>query len=173
MLVLLDTFSNEVIRVAREVGIDGKLGGQAKVKGVSGSWLDLTDSVNSIAGNLTSQVRDISKVAIGIAQGDLSKNIIIDARGEVADLKDTINNFIENLRTFSKEVTTVALQVGTEVILGGQANVKGVGGVLADLTTNVNTMATNLTSQVREIARVTTTVADEDLSQKISIFTFN
>jgi len=161
--------SSEVTRVAREVGMNGKLGGQAAVKGVSGTWKDLTDSVNLLAGNLTAQVRNIALVTTAVATGDLSQKITVDARGEILELKDTVNTMVEQLRAFAAEVTRVAKEVGTEGKLGGQADVKGVSGTWKDLTENVNLMASNLTNQVRNIAAVTTAVANGDLSQKITV----
>src|SRR5205823_5532868 len=155
MVDQLSSFASEVSRVAREVGTEGILGGQAKVKGVSGTWKDLTDNVNFMARNLTNQVRYIAEVTTAVAQGDLSKKITADVRGEVAELKDTINTMVDQLRAFAAEVTRVAREVGTEGILGGQAKVEGVSGVWRDLTENVNFMADNLTNQVRNIADVT------------------
>eukprot|EP00029_Vermamoeba_vermiformis_P005716 TRINITY_DN205_c0_g1_i26.p1 TRINITY_DN205_c0_g1~~TRINITY_DN205_c0_g1_i26.p1 ORF type:complete len:330 (+),score=111.87 TRINITY_DN205_c0_g1_i26:119-991(+) len=168
MVDQLSTFAREVTRVALEVGTEGKLGGQAIVKGVGGTWKDLTDNVNIMAANLTSQVRAIAEVATAVANGDLSKKIAIDVHGEILELKNTINTMVDQLNSFASEVTRVALEVGTEGKLGGQANVKGVGGIWKDLTDNVNTMAANLTSQVRTIAEVTTAVARGDLSKKIT-----
>jgi signal transduction histidine kinase/CheY-like chemotaxis protein/HAMP domain-containing protein len=158
-----------VTRVAREVGTEGKLGGQAVVKGVGGTWKDLTDSVNSMAGNLTAQVRNIAAVTTAVANGDLSKKITVDVRGEILELKDTINTMVVQLNSFASEVTRVAREVGTEGKLGGQADVRGVSGVWKDLTDNVNFMAANLTNQVRNIAAVTTAVATGDLSKKITV----
>src|SRR5262249_43761136 len=155
-------FASEVTRVAREVGTEGKLGGQAHVKGVAGVWKDLTDSVNSMAGNLTAQVRNIAEVTTGVANGDLSRKITVDARGEILELKNTINIMVDQLNGFASEVTRVAREVGTDGKLGGQANVRGVAGVWKDLTDSVNSMARNLTSQVRNIAEVTTGVAKGD-----------
>jgi len=169
MVDQLSSFADEVTRVAREVGTEGKLGGQAQVKGVSGVWKDLTDNVNTLAGNLTGQVRNIAAVTTAVANGDLSKKITVDVRGEIAELKDTINTMVDQLRSFAAEVTRVAKEVGTEGKLGGQAEVEGVSGVWKDLTDNVNTLAGNLTSQVRNIAQVTTAVANGDLSQKITV----
>jgi HAMP domain-containing protein/CheY-like chemotaxis protein/signal transduction histidine kinase len=169
MVEQLSSFSLEVTRVAREVGTEGKLGGQAQVKGVAGTWKDLTDSVNSMAGNLTSQVRNIAEVTTAVANGDLSKKITVDVRGEILQLKDTINVMVDQLRSFASEVTRVAREVGTEGKLGGQAYVPGVGGTWKDLTDNVNFMASNLTGQVRNIAAVTTAVANGDLSKKITV----
>ncbi|MBT1702410.1 HAMP domain-containing protein [Fulvivirgaceae bacterium PWU20] len=169
MVKQLNLFSMEVTRVAREVGSEGKLGGQAKVKGVAGVWKDLTDSVNLMAGNLTDQVRNIAEVTTAVAKGDLSKKITVDVKGEILELKNTINTMVDQLNSFSSEVTRVALEVGTEGRLGGQAQVKGVGGVWKDLTDSVNQMASNLTAQVRNIAEVTTAVAKGDLSRKITV----
>ena len=169
MVDQLRSFAGEVTRVAREVGTDGKLGGQADVKGVSGTWKDLTDNVNILAGNLTDQVRNIAKVTTAVANGDLSQKITVDVRGEVLALKDTINTMVDQLRSFASEVTRVAKQVGTEGKLGAQAEVPGVAGVWKDLTDNVNVLAGNLTDQVRNIAKITTAVANGDLSQKISV----
>src|SRR5207237_1299910 len=153
MVDQLGDFAAEVTRVAREVGTEGKLGGQAKVKGVAGVWKDLTDNVNSMAGNLTSQVRNIADVTKAVAAGDLSKKITVDVKGEVLELKSTINTMVDTLRSFASEVTRVAREVGTEGKLGGQADVQGVAGTWKDLTESVNFMAGNLTSQVRNIAR--------------------
>jgi HAMP domain-containing protein/CheY-like chemotaxis protein/signal transduction histidine kinase len=169
MVDQLSSFASEVTRVAREVGTEGKLGGQANVPGVAGTWKDLTDSVNSMAGNLTSQVRNIADVTTAVANGDLSKKITVDVRGEILQLKDTINTMVDQLRSFASEVTRVAREVGTEGKLGGQAHVPGVGGTWKDLTDNVNFMASNLTGQVRNIAEVTTAVANGDLSKKITV----
>ena len=169
MVDQLGSFTSEVTRVAREVGTDGKLGGQAQVEGVSGTWKDLTDSVNSMAGNLTAQVRNISEVSTAIASGDLSKKITVDVKGEILQLKDTINTTVDQLNSFASEVTRVALEVGSEGKLGGQAVVRGVAGVWKDLTDSVNSMAGNLTGQVRNIAEVTTAVANGDLSKKITV----
>ncbi|MGD0816183.1 MAG: HAMP domain-containing protein [Verrucomicrobiota bacterium] len=169
MVNQLSSFASEVTRVAREVGTEGKLGGQAKVKGVAGTWKDLTDSVNSMAGNLTGQVRNIAAVTTAVANGDLSKKITVDVKGEILELKDTINTMVDQLRSFASEVTRVAREVGTEGKLGGQAEVKGVAGTWKDLTDNVNSMARNLTGQVRNIAAVTTAVANGDLSKKITV----
>jgi len=165
----LSIFAEQVTLVAREVGTDGKLGGQAEVPGVAGTWKDLTDSVNSMAANLTDQVRNIAQVTTAVAEGDLSQKITVDAKGEVLQLKDTINTMVEQLRAFADEVTRVAREVGTEGRLGGQAFVPGVAGTWKDLTDNVNSMATNLTDQVRNIAQVTTAVAKGDLTQKITV----
>src|SRR5467141_3201579 len=169
MVDQLRSFASEVTRVAREVGTEGKLGGQAKVEGVSGTWKDLTDSVNSMAGNLTSQVRNIAAVTTAVAKGDLSKQITVDVKGEILELKNTINTMVDQLSSFAAEVTRVAREVGTEGKLGGQADVKGVAGTWKDLTDNVNFMASNLTNQVRNIAAVTTAVANGDLSKKITV----
>ena len=169
MVDQLSSFASEVTRVAREVGTEGKLGGQAKVKGVAGTWKDLTDSVNSMAGNLTAQVRNIATVTTAVANGDLSKKITVDVKGEILELKDTINTMVDQLRSFASEVTRVAREVGTEGKLGGQAEVKGVAGTWKDLTDSVNSMAGNLTAQVRNIAAVTTAVANGDLSKKITV----
>jgi HAMP domain-containing protein/CheY-like chemotaxis protein/GAF domain-containing protein len=169
MVDQLSSFADEVTRVAREVGTDGKLGGQAQVKGVSGVWKDLTENVNTLANNLTDQVRNIADVTTAVAQGDLSRKITVDVRGEVLELKETINTMVDQLRSFSAEVTRVAREVGTEGKLGGQAQVAGVSGVWRDLTENVNTLANNLTDQVRNIADVTTAVAQGDLSKKITV----
>ena len=169
MVDQLDIFADEVTRVAREVGDEGILGGQAQVRGVSGVWRDLTENVNTLAGNLTSQVRNIANVTTAVANGDLSRKITVDVKGEVLELKETINTMVDQLRSFSSEVTRVAREVGTEGQLGGQAYVGGVSGVWKDLTDNVNTLAGNLTSQVRNIAEVTTAVAQGDLSRKITV----
>src|SRR6266496_5208268 len=169
MVDQLGSFAAEVTRVAREVGTEGKLGGQAKVKGVAGTWKDLTDSVNSMAGNLTAQVRNIADVTTAVATGDLSKKIAVDVKGEILELKDTINTMVDQLRSFGSEVTRVAREVGSEGRLGGQADVQGVAGTWKDLTDSVNFMASNLTTQVRNIAAVTTAVATGDLSKKITV----
>jgi HAMP domain-containing protein/CheY-like chemotaxis protein/signal transduction histidine kinase len=169
MVDQLSSLADEVTRVAREVGTEGKLGGQAQVKGVSGTWKDLTDNVNTLAGNLTSQVRNIADVTTAVANGDLSKKITVDVKGEILELKDTINTMVDQLSSFADEVTRVAREVGTEGRLGGQADVKGVSGTWKDLTDNVNAMADNLTDQVRNIADVTTAVATGDLSKKITV----
>jgi HAMP domain-containing protein/signal transduction histidine kinase/DNA-binding response OmpR family regulator len=169
MVDQLGSFASEVTRVAREVGTEGKLGGQAQVRGVSGTWKDLTDSVNYMANNLTSQVRNIADVTTAVANGDLSKKITVDVQGEILDLKNTINTMVDQLGAFASEVTRVAREVGTEGILGGRAEVKGVAGTWKDLTDSVNYMASNLTSQVRNIADVTTAVANGDLSKKITV----
>jgi HAMP domain-containing protein/CheY-like chemotaxis protein/signal transduction histidine kinase len=169
MVDQLNAFASEVSRVAREVGTDGKLGGQAMVTGVAGTWKDLTDNVNQMAGNLTAQVRNIAEVTVAVANGDLSKKITVDVRGEILQLKDTINTMVEQLRSFAAEVTRVAREVGTEGKLGGQAEVPGVAGTWKDLTDNVNSMASNLTGQVRNIADVATSIARGDLSRKITV----
>src|SRR5580693_6115927 len=169
MVGQLGAFSVEVIRVAREVGTEGKLGGQAQVKGVSGVWKELTESVNQMAGNLTAQVRNIADVTIAVANGDLSKKITVDVRGEILQLKEAINTMVDQLRSFASEVTRVAREVGTEGKLGGQAFVPGVAGTWKDLTDSVNAMCGNLTDQVRNIAQVTTAVARGDLSRKITV----
>jgi HAMP domain-containing protein/signal transduction histidine kinase/CheY-like chemotaxis protein len=169
MVDQLRSFASEVTRVAREVGTEGKLGGQAEVKGVAGTWKDLTDSVNSMAGNLTAQVRNIADVTTAVANGDLSKKITVDVKGEILQLKDTMNTMVDQLRSFAAEVTRVAREVGTEGKLGGQAQVRGVAGTWKDLTDSVNSMASNLTAQVRNIAEVTTAVANGDLSKKITV----
>ncbi|MCJ8211455.1 HAMP domain-containing protein [Mucilaginibacter sp. RS28] len=169
MVDQLNGFASEVTRVALEVGTEGKLGGQAKVPGVAGTWKELTDSVNQMAGNLTSQVRNIADVTTAVANGDLSRKITVDVQGEILELKNTINTMVEQLNSFASEVTRVALEVGTEGKLGGQAKVKGVGGVWKDLTDSVNKMGSNLTLQVRNIADVTTAVAKGDLSRKITV----
>ncbi|TKD05100.1 HAMP domain-containing protein [Polyangium fumosum] len=169
MVDQLNSFAAEVTRVAKEVGNEGKLGGQADVKGVSGTWKDLTDNVNGLAANLTAQVRNIAKVTTAVAKGDLSQKITVDARGEILELKNTINVMVDQLSSFAAEVTRVAKEVGTEGKLGGQADVKGVSGTWKDLTDNVNGLAANLTAQVRSIAKVTTAVANGDLSQKITV----
>jgi CheY-like chemotaxis protein/HAMP domain-containing protein/GAF domain-containing protein len=169
MVDQLSSFADEVTRVAREVGTEGQLGGQAKVTGVSGTWKDLTDSVNTLADNLTSQVRNIAEVTTAVAEGDLSKKITVEVRGEVAALKNTINTMVDQLSTFAAEVTRVAMEVGTEGRLGGQAEVKGVSGVWKDLTDNVNVMASSLTTQVRAIADVSTAVTQGDLTRSIAV----
>ncbi len=169
MVDQLGSFASEVTRVAREVGSEGKLGGQAQVEGVSGTWKDLTDSVNSMASNLTSQVRNIAEVTTAVARGDLSRKITVEVKGEIMELKDTINTMVDQLSSFASEVTRVALEVGTEGKLGGQANVEGVAGTWKDLTDSVNMMAGNLTGQVRNIAEVATAVANGDLSRKITV----
>jgi HAMP domain-containing protein/CheY-like chemotaxis protein/signal transduction histidine kinase len=169
MVDQLSAFAAEVTRVAREVGTEGKLGGQASVPGVAGTWKDLTDNVNTLAGNLTGQVRNIAAVTTAVARGDLSQKITVEAKGETAELKDTINTMVDQLGSFADEVTRVAKEVGTEGKLGGQASVPGVGGTWKDLTDNVNAMASNLTGQIRNIADVTTAVAKGDLSRKITV----
>src|SRR5205814_391664 len=169
MVDQLNSFAAEVTRVAKEVGTEGKLGGQAEVRGVSGTWKDLTDNVNGLAGNLTSQVRNIAKVTTAVATGDLSQKITVDARGEIFELKNTINTMVDTLRSFASEVTRVAKEVGTEGKLGGQANVKGVSGTWKDLTDNVNAMASNLTVQLRDVSKVATAIANGDLGQKITV----
>src|SRR6202041_3071749 len=165
MVDQLNGFASEVTRVAREVGTEGKLGGQAIVPGVGGTWKDLTDNVNSMASNLTGQVRNIADVATAIAKGDLSSKITVEVKGEILALKNTINTMVDQLNGFASEVTRVAREVGTEGKLGGQAEVRGVAGTWKDLTDNVNFMASNLTGQVRNIAEVTTAVARGDLSK--------
>ncbi|MFD7609756.1 HAMP domain-containing protein, partial [Streptomyces sp. NPDC059828] len=169
MVDQLSSFADQVTRVAREVGTDGRLGGQAQVQGVAGVWRDLTDSVNGMAGNLTAQVRNIAQVATAVARGDLSQKIDVDARGEILELKNTLNTMVDQLSSFAEQVTRVAREVGTEGILGGQAEVQGVSGTWKDLTQSVNFMANNLTSQVRNIAEVTKAVAKGDLSKKITV----
>ncbi|MBO9635066.1 MAG: HAMP domain-containing protein, partial [Chitinophagaceae bacterium] len=169
MVEQLNLFSMEVTRVALEVGTEGKLGGQAQVKGVAGTWKDLTNSVNKMASNLTSQVRNIAEVTTAVAKGNLSRKITVDVRGEILELKNTINTMVDQLNAFGSEVTRVAREVGSEGKLGGQADVPGVAGIWKDLTDNVNKMAGNLTSQVRNIAEVTTAVANGDLSRKIGV----
>jgi signal transduction histidine kinase/HAMP domain-containing protein/FixJ family two-component response regulator len=169
MVDQLSSFADEVTRVAREVGTEGKLGGQAEVKGVAGTWRDLTENVNQLAGNLTGQVRNIAQVTTAVARGDLSQKITVDARGEILELKSTVNTMVDQLSSFADEVTRVAREVGIEGKLGGQAEVKGVAGTWRDLTENVNELASNLTGQVRNIAQVTTAVARGDLSQKITV----
>src|ERR1700681_4130382 len=169
MVDQLNSFASEVTRVAREVGSEGKLGGQAVVTGVAGTWKDLTESVNSMASNLTDQVRNIAGVTTAVAKGDLTTKITVDARGEILELKNTINTMVDQLSSFAAEVTRVAREVGTDGRLGGQAEVKGVAGVWKDLTDSVNFMAGNLTNQVRNIAGVTTAVARGDLSTRITV----
>src|SRR5205823_3573527 len=169
MVDQLNAFAGEVTRVAREVGTEGNLGGQAEVKGVAGTWKDLTDNVNTMAGNLARKIGKKAEVTTAVANGDLSKKITVEGKGEILELKDTINVMVDQLNAFAGEVTRVAGEVGTEGKLGGQAEVKGVAGTWKDLTDNVNTMAGNLTSQVRNIAEVTTAVANGDLSKKITI----
>jgi HAMP domain-containing protein len=169
MVDQLNSFASEVTRVAREVGSEGKLGVQAEVRGVAGTWKDLTDSVNAMAGNLTVQLRDVSGVASAIASGDLTRKITVEVRGEILQIKETINTMVDQLSSFASEVTRVAREVGTEGRLGGQAEVPGVAGTWKDLTDSVNSMAGNLTAQVRNIADVTTAVANGDLSKKITV----
>src|SRR5207244_1755471 len=169
MVDQLNAFAGEVSRVAREVGTEGKLGGQAVVQGVAGTWKDMTDNVNSMANNLTGQVRNIAEVTIAVANGDLSKKITVDVRGEILQLKETINTMVDQLRSFAAEVTRVAREVGTDGKLGGQAHVRGAAGTWKDLTDNVNSMASNLTAQVRGIAKVVTAVAKGDLKQKLAV----
>ncbi|KAG0285993.1 hypothetical protein BGZ98_005259, partial [Dissophora globulifera] len=169
MVDLLSTFSAEVTRVAREVGTEGKLGGQAEVEDVDGTWKELTDNVNTMAQNLTTQVRDIADVSKAVAKGDLTKKISVEVQGEMSDLKHTINTMVDQLQEFATEVSRVSLEVGTEGKLGGQAHVKDVSGTWKELTDNVNTMASNLTTQVRSIAEVTTAVACGDLSKTIDV----
>src|SRR5207237_6733481 len=169
MVDQLRAFAAEVTRVAREVGTEGILGGQAQVEGVSGVWRALTQNVNGMASNLTNQVRSIADVTTAVAQGDLSRKITVDARGEILELKSTINTMVDQLSSFADEVTRVAREVGTEGRVGGQADVKGVSGTWKDLTDSVNFMAGNLTGQVRNIAEVTTAVANGDLSKKITV----
>ena len=169
MVDQLNAFASEVTRVAREVGTEGKLGGQAEVLGVAGTWKDLTDSVNLMASNLTAQVRNIAEVTTAVAGGDLSRKITVDVKGEILELKDTINTMVDQLNAFASEVTRVARDVGTEGKLGGQAQVPGVAGTWKDLTDNVNQMAGNLTNQVRGIVRVVTSVAEGDLEQKLTV----
>src|SRR5207302_1965153 len=169
MVDQLSSCASEVTRVAREVGTEGKLGGQAQVKGVAGTWKDLTDNVNFMASNLTGQVRNIAEVTTAVANGDLSKKITVDVKGEILELKETINTMVDQLNDFASEVSRVAREVGTEGKLGGQAKVPGVAGTWKDLTDNVNSMASNLTGQVRNIADVATAVANGDLSKKITV----
>jgi HAMP domain-containing protein len=169
MVDQLSSFADEVTRVAREVGTEGRLGGQAQVRGVSGVWRELTENVNFMANNLTLQVRNIAEVSTAIAEGDLGKKITVEVKGEMLELKNTINTMVDQLSSFSGEVTRVARQVGSEGVLGGQAEVGGVSGVWRELTENVNSMATNLTDQVRAIAEVITAVAEGDLSKKITV----
>jgi HAMP domain-containing protein len=166
MVDQLNSFASEVTRVAREVGSEGKLGGQAEVRGVAGTWKDLTDSVNFMAGSLTAQVRNIAEVTTAVANGDLSKKITVDVKGEILELKNTINIMVDQLNSFASEVTRVAREVGSEGKLGVQAEVRGVAGTWKDLTDSVNSMAGNLTAQVRNIAEVTTAVANGDLPRK-------
>src|SRR5206468_113835 len=169
MVDQLSAFADEVTRVAKEVGTEGKLGGQASVPGVGGTWKDLTDNVNAMASNLTGQIRNIADVTTAVARGDLSRKITVDVKGEILELKQTINTMVDQLSTFASEVTRVAKEVGTEGKLGGQANVPGISGTWKDLTDNVNAMASSLTGQIRNIALVTTAVAKGDLSQKITV----
>src|SRR5437773_2088098 len=169
MVGQLGAFSSEVTRVVREVGTEGKLGGQADVKGVAGTWKDLTESVNSMAANLTAQVRNIAEVTTAVATGDLAKKITVDVRGEILELKNTINTMVDQLRSFASEVTRVDRKSVVEGQLGGQADVRGVAGTWQDLTNNVNMMAGSLTAQVRNIAEVTTAVARGDLSKKVTV----
>src|SRR5262249_54488643 len=169
MVEQLSSFASEVTRVAREVGTEGKLGGQAKVEGVAGTWKDLTDNVNLMASNLTGQVRNIAEVTKAVAKGDLTKKITVDVKGEILELKNTINTMVDQIGTSASKGTRVEREVGTEGKLGGQAVVKGIGGTWKDLTDNVNLMASNLTGQVRNIAEVTTAVANGDLSKKITV----
>ena len=169
MVDQLRSFASEVTRVAREVGTEGRLGGQAVVPGVAGTWKDLTDSVNAMARNLTDQVRNIAEVTTAVARGDLSRKITVDVRGEILELKNTINTMVDQLNAFASEVTRVAREVGTDGKLGGQAQVPGVAGTWKDLTDNVNFMASNLTAQVRNIAEVATAIAGGDLSKKITV----
>src|SRR5205085_2172990 len=169
MVDQLNGFASEVTRVAREVGTEGKLGGQAEVKGVAGTWKDLTDNVNGLASNLTSQVRNIAEVTTAVAKGDLSRKITVDVRGEILELKNTMNTMVDQLNGFASEVSRVAREVGSDGALGGQAEVAGVAGVRTDLPDDGNAMASNLTGQVRNIAEVTTAIANGDLSRKITV----
>src|SRR5213075_2609516 len=169
MVDQLNGFASEVTRVAREVGTEGKLGGQAEVPGVAGTWKDLTDNVNQMAGNLTGQVRNIAEVATAVARGDLSRKITVDVRGEILELKQTINTMVDQLNAFASEVTRVAREVGTDGKLGGQARVAGVAGTWKDLTDNVNLMGSNLTDQVRGIVKVVTAVANGELTKKLTV----
>src|SRR3989449_550263 len=169
MVDQLRSFAAEVTRVAREVGTEGILGGQADVKGVGGVWKDLTDSVNFMASNLTSQVRNIAEVTTAVATGDLSKKITVDVKGEILELKNTVNIMVDQLPSFASEVTRVAREVGTEGRLGGQADVKGVAGTWKDLTDSVNSMAGNLTVQLRDVSKVSSAIASGDLTQKITV----
>src|SRR5205085_152657 len=169
MVDQLNSFASEVSRVAREVGTEGRLGGQAMVPDVAGTWKDLTDNVNSMAQNLTGQVRNIADVTTAVAKGDLSKKITVDVKGEILALKNTINTMVDQLNAFASEVTRVAREVGTEGKLGGQAQVPGVGGLWRDLTDNVNQLAANLTNQVRSIAEVATAVTKGDLTRYIAV----
>src|SRR5260221_2650208 len=169
MVVQLNAFAAEVTRVAREVGTEGRLGGQARVEGVSGVWRDLTENVNTLADNLSNQVRNIADVTTAVANGDLTRKITVDARGEILELKNTINTMVDQLSGFAAEVTRVAREVGTDGVLGGQAEVKDVSGTWKDLTDSVNKLSSSLTTQVRNIADVTTAVANGDLSKKITV----
>jgi HAMP domain-containing protein len=169
MVDQLRSFAGEVTRVAREVGTDGRLGGQAVVPGVAGTWKDLTDNVNLLAANLTTQVRNIAEVTTAVARGDLSRKITVDVKGEILELKNTINTMVDQLNAFAGEVTRVAREVGTEGKLGGQAQVPGVAGTWKDLTDTVNVMAANLTEQVRGIVKVVTAVANGDLKQNLTV----
>src|SRR5437899_5410844 len=169
MVDQLSSFADEVTRVARQVGTEGNLGGQANVEGVSGTWKDLTDSVNLMASNLTDQVRNIAQVTTAVAQGDLSQKITVDVKGEILELKNTINTMVDQLSSFAGEVTRVAREVGTDGKLGGQAEVPDVAGTWKDLTDNVNVMAVNLTEQVRGIVKVVTAVANGELTQKLTV----
>ncbi len=169
MVDQLGSFASEVTRVAKEVGTDGKLGGQADVRGVAGTWKDLTDNVNAMAGNLTSQVRNIAEVTTAVAKGDLSKKVTVDVKGEILELKNTVNTMVDQLSSFASEVTRVAKEVGTEGQLGGQADVRGVAGTWKDLTDNVNELAGNLTVQLRDVSKVATAIASGDLNQKITV----
>src|SRR5205814_1894812 len=169
MVDQLSSFASEVTRVAREVGTEGRLGGQAQVMGVAGTWKDLTDNVNLMAGNLTSQVRGIARVATAVANGDLTNKLTVEVKGERLGLEKRINTMVDQLNSFASEVTRVAREVGTEGELGGQADVRGVAGTWKDLTDNVNSMASNLTNQVRGIARVVTAVANGDLKRKLTV----
>jgi HAMP domain-containing protein len=171
MVDQLRLFASEVTRVAREVGSEGKLGGQADVHGVAGTWKDLTNNVNTMAANLTAQVRNIAEVTTAVARGDLSKKVTVDVKGEILELKNTVNTMVDQLNSFASEVTRVAREVGTEGELGGQATVKGVAGTWKDLTDSVNFMARNLTNQVRGIAKIVTAVAKGDLNQKLLVET--
>src|SRR5207244_621638 len=169
MVEQLRSFAAEVTRVAREVGTDGRLGGQAVVPGVGGTWADLTDNVNLLAANLTTQVRNIAEVTTAVARGDLSRKITVDVKGEILELKNTINTMVDQLNAFASEVTRVAREVGTEGKLGGQGDVPGVAGTWKDLTDTVNVMAANLTEQVRGIVKVVTAVANGDLKQNLTV----
>src|SRR5206468_1590179 len=169
MVDQLRSFASEVTRVAREVGTEGKLGGQARVEGVSGTWKDLTDSVNSMAGNLTAQLRNIAKVTTAVATGDLTQKITVDVRGESSEERRAVNTMVDQLSSFASEGARVAREVGTEGRLGGQADVKGVAGTWKDLTDSVNSMASNLTVQLRDVSKVATAIATGDLTQKITV----